>query len=115
MLRPVTCVCALLSALAVARSVQAQAPSPDAEAPPTEEVVEERSLAHEAYLQARAAFERKDFDAALRLLRLAAQEDEQPVYVYNMARVLETTGRNGEAYSSFLRVRALPAVTSPAK
>ena len=68
------------------------------------------SLAEKAYLEAREAFDRGEYDNALRLLRLAAREDEDPVYVYNMARVLETMGRNFEAYSSFLRVRALPEV-----
>ena len=100
---------ALLAVTSPPRAAEPE-PGPEvtaADAPPAST---SSSLAEQAYLQAREAFDRGAYDDALRLLQLASREDEDPVYVYNMARVLERMGRNSEAYSSFLRVRALPEV-----
>ncbi len=73
--------------------------------------VDPAASALDAYNRARTAYEAGDFEGALALLTQAAREDEKPVYVYNMARVLEAMGRNAEAHASFLRTRALPGVT----
>ena len=66
--------------------------------------------AFDAYNRAREAYRDGDFDRALDLLRQAARQDEKPVYVYNMARVLEAMGRHADAHASFQRARALPGM-----
>ncbi len=69
------------------------------------------SEAQRAYEEARAAYQRCDMDAAIEHLRAAIKLQPDPVYVYNLARAEETAGRLGDAYTTFLRARAMPTIT----
>jgi len=88
--------------VALTLAVLAQSAPATAQTPPT--------AAEAAYLRARQAFEKHDYQEARRWLEEALKHDQRAVYVYNLARVQQLLGQFANARRSFLRVTAMPDV-----